>query len=81
MLEQAVNPASWRAGPELVQSRWDELKTLHDFAQKQAMQSPLGTLAQETDVPRGAVSAQTQQYTPEQRRQAAAILQRRRAGR
>jgi hypothetical protein len=81
LLEQAVNPASWRAGPELVQSRWDELKTLHDFAQKQAMQSPLGTLAQETDVPRGAESAQKQQYTPEQRRQAAAILQRRRAGR
>jgi hypothetical protein len=58
LLEQAVNPASWRAGPELVQSRWDELKTLHDFAQKQAMQSPLRSQAQEKDVPRGAESAQ-----------------------
>lgn len=81
LLEKAVDPGSWRAGPELVQSRWDELKTLHDFAQKQAMQSPLRSPTQEKYVPRGAESAQEQQYTPDQRRQAAAILQRRRAGR
>jgi hypothetical protein len=65
LLEKAVDPGSWRAGPELVQSRWDELKTLHDFAQKQVERSPLGSTAQEKNVPRGPQSKQQPQYSVE----------------